>query len=408
MNDLIKCLHRDYNVETTLDDLAEGMKRSRKEQIIEQYHPYEITASKDGRYRTYIKDDSLPSKRKQIVRVNRDDLINFLADYYEAEKVDKKRTIESILDEWLDDKSLECSEPTIKRVRADYKRYYADTDIVKMPIIEITTPFLRKWILKWINDNYPTKHQYNNCTLIIRQVLDYAVNEGYIPVNPWKDVYIKNLKKLMKSECKQPSDKQVYTKTERDLFFSAAWNDYNNKVYPVNQLIPLACMFMFVTGLRIGEVCAVRYDDIDNDVILVNRFVRESGEVVDKLKGEYGDRYVRLIPSAIELIKAAKQRQIDEGVCSDGYIFSMKDEPLFYTSARKAFYKYSKKIGLETPKSSHKARKTFASALIDERININTIREMMGHKDERTTYHNYCFDRAADDEVFNKMVQALS
>jgi len=31
-------------------------------------------------------------------------------------------------------------------------------------------------------------------------------------------------------------------------------------------------------------------------------------------------------------------------------------------------------------------------------ININTIREYVGHEDERTTYHNYCFDRSSDED----------
>ena len=59
-------------------------------------------------------------------------------------------------------------------------------------------------------------------------------------------------------------------------------------------------------------------------------------------------------------------------------------------------------------KSSHKARKTCISTMIDGGVNINTIREMVGHADERTTYNNYCFDRATDAEKHAKIEQAFA
>lgn len=59
-------------------------------------------------------------------------------------------------------------------------------------------------------------------------------------------------------------------------------------------------------------------------------------------------------------------------------------------------------------KSSHKARKTVISALIDGNVNINSIREMVGHKDERTTFSNYVFDRSTDEEKVRMIEEALS
>ena len=38
-------------------------------------------------------------------------------------------------------------------------------------------------------------------------------------------------------------------------------------------------------------------------------------------------------------------------------------------------------------------------------VNINTIREMVGHTDERTTYNSYCFDRT-DKSERQKIVEA--
>ena len=164
---------------------------------------------------------------------------------------------------------------------------------------------------------------------------------------------------------------------------------------------------MFFTGTRVGEVCAIKYSDIEGDILTVRRMLRHPGDViVEHTKGEFGDRTVPLVPQALKLIEAAKERQQEENAVDDGYLFSMYDKPLLYTAVTKAFYRYCSMMGIE-PKSSHKARKTFVSSLIDGGVNINTIRQIVGHTDERTTLNNYCYDRSDKNENLLLMTEAL-
>ena len=64
-------------------------------------------------------------------------------------------------------------------------------------------------------------------------------------------------------------------------------------------------------------------------------------------------------------------------------------------------------IGIDE-KSSHKARKTYISSLIDAGVNINEIRKQVGHEDERTTYRNYCFNRMPKNETENMLEKVLT
>ena len=89
------------------------------------------------------------------------------------------------------------------------------------------------------------------------------------------------------------------------------------------------------------------------------------------------------------------------------YVFSMNDKPIFRDSVAKAFYKYCNELGIEK-RSSHKARKTFVSSLLDAKVNLNTVRQLVGHVDERTTLNNYCFDRSSDAEILEQMASALA
>ena len=39
---------------------------------------------------------------------------------------------------------------------------------------------------------------------------------------------------------------------------------------------------------------------------------------------------------------------------------------------------------------------------------LEAIRKIVGHADERTTLHNYCFNRLTDEQTYNKVLSALS
>jgi integrase len=164
---------------------------------------------------------------------------------------------------------------------------------------------------------------------------------------------------------------------------------------------------MFYTGARVGEICGIRYSDIEGNNLTIRRTVHHPDNVVtEDTKGTFGDREIPLVPKAWNLINAARQCQQEHGAPDDGYIFSMNEGPVLYTSVTKAFYRYCNMLGIDA-KSSHKARKTFVSTMLDGGVSINTVRKIVGHTDERTTLNNYCYDRSTDEEKVRKMAAAL-
>lgn len=44
----------------------------------------------------------------------------------------------------------------------------------------------------------------------------------------------------------------------------------------------------------------------------------------------------------------------------------------------------------------------------DAGVNINSIREFVGHADEQTTLHNYCYDRKSQQEKLDQVEKALA
>ena len=85
----------------------------------------------------------------------------------------------------------------------------------------------------------------------------------------------------------------------------------------------------------------------------------------------------------------------------------MNDKPLPYQPIQYLYEQYCKRLGI-VQKSSHKSRKTYISTLYDAGVNINSIREFVGHADEQTTLHNYCYDRKSQQEKLEQVEKALA
>lgn len=391
-----------------LSDVQERMNKKQRENYIFSVHPYKIYQAADGRWRTHIADTSSPEKRKVVAKTSRDTLYEFLYDHYnKANQSSEDITLRSLYPDWLEYKRLHTNAETyISRIETDWKTYYTNTSIVEIPIVRLDKLTLDTWAHKLIQDNNMTKTQYYNVTVIMRQMLLYAVDKELLESSPFSKVKIDG-KRLFRKAKKKPDYTQVFLKEEIEPLCELAWEDFKAGKSKY-KLAPLAVIFQMQTGLRIGEVCAVTYQDIEHeDYIHIQRMLRrDTSTIVNHTKTDCGDREVYLTQKARKLITTAKEYQKNMGLDSNGYIFSVSGEPLPEHAVAYLYRKYCKKMGI-IQKSSHKARKTYISSLIDGQININTIREMAGHSDERTTLKNYVFDRSTPAEKKAKIEAAL-
>lgn len=393
-----------------VDDVRNQMTKKLKETIL-KHHKHKIWQGKDGRYRTHIDDSTAKSGRRLIVKTREEGLLAYLAEFYGiTENSDSKNaiTLERLYPDWKSYKEIHTTAKNyIRRIHNDWEKYYADSEIVKKPLTSLTKLQLDEWAHKLIQDNSMTKKQYYNATIIMRQSLDYAVALGIITENPFSAVHIDG-KRMFRREKKKPDHTQVFLKNEIPVITSLAWKDFTENKRLKYRLAPLAVLFQFQTGLRLGELVTVRYDDLErNDSIHIQRMYRyETHEVIEHTKSEYGDRTVYLTEQAKKYIRIAQEFQQSHGI-TGRYIFSLTDQPLCPRSVERLYNKYCDYMGI-IHKSSHKTRKTYISALIDGKVNINTIREMVGHADERTTFNNYCFDRSTEDEKKSLIENALA
>ena len=237
------------------------------------------------------------------------------------------------------------------------------------------------------------RHQYGNFSLILRQELNYAVDLGIIDDNPFNHVTVVK-QRVLREEKKKPDETQVFGSEELDRIYEQASEDFRRNRRTKHKLAPLGVMFLFQTGLRLGEVSALKFDDVKDDEIIVRRMVQwPRGDILDSTKGTYGDRPVPLTPKAKALINIARHVHEEHGDPDAEYIFVTAGEPIHvYQAIQRAFLQYCRALDI-CERGPHKARKTYISQLLDAGVNINTVRSVAGHKDEKTTLNNYCYDR---------------
>ncbi len=392
-----------------LNDAEEDMKKSQMDQILDQ-HPYSIYQGSNGKWYTTVTDVTKPDKRRKIVRTSLEDLKVAIYEFYTGVSEHKKLdaiTIEKLFPKWLEYKTLHTSAPTyITRLKSDWRTYYEGTPIVKIPIRRLRKIDLDEWAHRLIREKELTQKAFVNIATIVNQVLEFAVDLEIIESNPFSKVKIDN-KHLFKPAKKKDSKKEVYSKEEERELKKLAWSDFENRV-KVYVLSPLAVLFQFETGVRIGELVVLRYEDIDGDFITVQRmYRRDPKEIVPYTKGTFGERRVILTSEAKRIIETCRKFQEENNYDSGGFLFSINGMPCSYGAVNDLYRKYCKKIGI-SKKSSHKARKTYISALLDGDVNLNSVREMAGHRDERTTLANYYYDRSTDEEKLQLVEAALT
>ena len=254
------------------EDGVHKLMSKKKLDYVQKNHSLSIWKGADGRWRTYLPDAEKPNGRKLVSRGSHDELISMLFDFYtEAEKQRKRLqiTLEELFDEWQQHKSIYVTDSTIKRDKTTWKSLYEGDAITKKPICSLTKADIEEWILKKVRSKEMNAHQYNNFSLVMRQMLEYAMEIEIISSNPFDRIKIPK-SRVLKPEVKKPSEQEVFFPDERDALIQYAFKQFEEKRDRVQIFIPLAIAFLLYVGLRRGEVTALRFDDINGKQIILH------------------------------------------------------------------------------------------------------------------------------------------
>jgi len=171
-------------------------------------------------------------------------------------------------------------------------------------------------------------------------------------------------------------------------------------------IVNIGLIILFKSGLRIGELAALKCSDVEDDIIHVHRTeicYEENGERIFEIrdfpKTEAGIRDVIFPGKYIWYLEQAKK------MSSGNYMFE-KDGKRLKTYQFRQRLKTACKNSHVVDKSPHKIRKTYASILIDNGVSESLIISQMGHTDIKTT-KEYYYKNRKDNNIKKKVIDSL-
>ena len=385
------------------------MNKKQKEKYLAQNKP--IWQNKKGRWVAYIPDPSKPRGERQISSNDKEALEQKIVDYYKSKDdslTESTLTLRILYPKWLKHKESISSKATAKSNEKYWKKYYIDEPIIDEPMIDISSNRLKEWVLSLQKSEQMDRTKFGNFSSIIRQMYAYATEEGLIPFNPFAQVKI-DWSKLPKRE-KPSADKQIYYQDEARQMINYCWEQYRKNRQRTQIFAPLAIVFTFYSGLRIGEVVSLRFSDISAYELRVQRMLDSSGVVQIGTK-THEARCVPLVKEALEVIEEVKKRKQEMGLPINGYIFSFdndynKDPLRLRTRIQNSLRDYCKELAMEN-RSMHDIRRTFASFCHEDNISDIELMEYMGHKSIKTTQNSYLLNTKRTKERVKKLQSAL-
>lgn len=227
---------------------------------------------------------------------------------------------------------------------------------------------------------------------IIQNSLKTAHLVGYLPE------YSAN-----KIKRPKPKEKQVecFSAWEQKKIEEAALSAKKDKYRGI-----ILCLY---TGLRIGELLALTWNDIDFDknILSVTKTCHDGNEngkhvrIIDTPKTENSRRQIPLSKTLVKMLKDVKKKSKCEFVIADG------EKPVFIRSYQRMFELLLKKLKLPH-KGFHSLRHTFATRALECGMDVKSLSEILGHKNAVITLNRYAhslWEHKA--EMMNKLSKML-
>lgn len=264
-------------------------------------------------------------------------LIQSFVDYLKFEKRYSQHTVRSYHDDLI-----QCFD-------------YLELQFGKLELAEIKAPFIRSWLASLKDANLSSK-TINRKISTLKSFFKYHVRLGHLPQTPMATIISPKQSRRLPQFVEQKDIETLFERVE----FSVGWKGRTER---------LAIKIFYHTGMRLSELIGLKESQVDYH----NQGIRVLGK---------GNKE-RIIPVSRELLEDMK-RYVEEKA-------ENKFEPgtwLLLTDKGKPLYsRYLYQVVRDTlqlvttidKKSPHVLRHSFATHLMNNGADLNSVKELLGH-----------------------------
>lgn len=166
--------------------------------------------------------------------------------------------------------------------------------------------------------------------------------------------------------------------------------------YLIKHLNPstLGILLCLYTGLRLGEICALQWKDLDldNQSLSINKTIQRLPDNHNQYKTSLyihnpkSSSSNRLIPMPLFIIGILNKLKQDDSY----YLISSTTKPMDPRTYQNHFQYYLKQANIRHV-NFHVLRHTFATRCVESNIDIKTVSEILGHASINTTLNYYVY-----------------
>ena len=405
----------------TDDDIMEiqaalkELEMKKRLKLAKQMHKNPVYHSEKSGWITTIEDDNFPGGKRKIRKSTEEKLWEALAAWY-LDNPNKDLSLAEIYELWLDWKRTPSNTANINRLQISWNSYYANEplsqELINKPLRKLTSMELRNWAENLLKKHYPVNNKkFSRMFQILNECYEYAADEdvNIVKENLWTRAKKKINKSLITVYATPSDETQVFSNEERRQMKQMVYDDliqYSNRPTSAG----LQILFLFETGLRIGECCGLKWSDVKNGRLYIQRQADNEG-VKEWTKTTNGYRNIPLTKEALSILEDVRKYNEEHNHTAE-WIFQ-SDNPAYdyrlsYDSANNKLRKLCIRLGTEI-KTVHKIRKTTLSTLLDSPgISNRTVQRFAGHSDITTTQRYYNFERRSQEEQAKAIDEALS
>lgn len=304
------------------------------------------------------------------------EVLRKIAEY--TEQVETGPSFESVADQWWERHEKTLSPTTVtgyKRAVTRAKEWFAEKPVKEIKTLDVVR-FMDASVREWKMSHKSASNQL----IVVRQILRFAVLAGHIDVNPVAEVKVP--RGLSKKEREAPES-----------------DDIANIKASVGCTFGLLAYMALYTGLRKGELLALKWEDIDRDQMEIH--VRRSWYDVTGTPGlkepktKNGIRTVPLVRKLAEVLP-------EDG---KGYIFSEDGRLMPDWRVRNLYEQYQAESGVNC--TLHQLRHAYATMLFENGIEVKDAQRILGHAQASTTQDIYTEIRRDREKIINQKLMNI-
>lgn len=305
----------------------------------------------------------------------------------------KEKTINQITEEWKEEKKKYVKKSTYAAyqllIQNHIKPYFGD-------LYEVNEEKVQQFVFDKLDAGLSEK-TIRDIIIVLKMILKFGIKNGYLE-------YIQIDAKFPSKQEKKDLD--VLSKADQKKFMEHLRNNFTFK--------NLGIFICLSTGMRIGEICGLRWCDVDTVEGVIK--VRHTLQRIYIIEGETRHtellldtpktaNSVRDIPMSSELLKILKS--LNKVVNENYYVISNDIKPIEPRTYRNYYKKLCKQLDIPELKF-HGLRHSFATRCIESKADYKTVSVLLGHSNISTTLNLYVHpNKEQKKKTIDKMLRSL-